>query len=147
MTAAGELQQKIRSTIPLSDVMQFEIVELSDRSISVHAPLSPNVNIHGTGFAGSIYSLAVLTGWALVTHITTIRNIDCELVVSKAEIRYLRPVDGDLECRCETNEIDIDQFIDYFGKKGRSRLKLAVIVGDRQAILDASYHITSKSSA
>lgn len=143
MSTSSDLQNKIRSAIPLSDVMQFEIVELSENAISVHAPLGPNINIHGTGFAGSIYSLAVLTGWALVTHITASRNIDCELVVSRAEIRYLRPVDGDIECRCDVSAEDLGQFIDYFREKGRSRLKLEIRIGDSQAVLNASYHISS----
>ena len=60
-----ELQQKIRTGIPLSETMEFEIAELTPNLIRVQAPLAPNVNVHGTGFAGSIYSIAVLAGWAL----------------------------------------------------------------------------------
>ncbi len=143
MASAIDLQQKIRSAIPLSDEMQFEIVELAENSICVRAPLAPNVNIHGTGFAGSIYSLAVLTGWALVTHITASQNISSELVVSKAEIRYLKPIDGDIVCRCEVTGSEINQFIRYFENKGRSRLRLEIKVGSNQAVLNASYHISS----
>lgn len=142
MSCANDLQQKIRSTIPLSESMQFGIDELTDHSILVRAPLAPNVNIHGTGFAGSIYSLAVLTGWAMVTHIVTSRSISCELVVSKAEIRYLRPVVGDIECRCEVADTVINQFIDYYENKGRSRIMLEIMVGDRLATLNATYHIS-----
>ena len=142
MSYANDLQQKIRSTIPLSESMQFAIDELTDNSILVRAPLAPNVNIHGTGFAGSIYSLAVLTGWAMVTHIVTSRAISCELVVSKAEIRYLRPVVGNIECRCEVADGVIDQFIDYYENKGRSRIMLEIMVGDSSATLNANYHIS-----
>ena len=60
--AALALQHKIHESIPLSEAMQFSIASLSRESILVTAPLAPNVNIHGTGFAGSIYSLAVLSG-------------------------------------------------------------------------------------
>ena len=143
MSCANDLQKKIRSTIPLSEVMQFEIAGLTDESILVRAPLAPNVNIHGTGFAGSIYSLAVLTGWAMVTHIVNSRSINCELVVSKAEIRYLKPVVGDIECRCEVTDSVIDQFIDYYQNNARSRIMLEIIVGDEQAALNATYHISS----
>ncbi|NNE62505.1 MAG: hypothetical protein HKN34_00340 [Gammaproteobacteria bacterium] len=138
MSCKDDLQQKIRSTIPLSEVMQFAITDLTEKSILVSAPLAPNV-----GFAGSIYSLAVLTGWAMVTHIVTSRSISCELVVSKAEIRYLKPVVGDIECRCEVADGVIDQFIDYYQDKARSRIMLEIIVGDEQAALNATYHISS----
>jgi hypothetical protein len=56
MTAAQALEQKIRTAIPLSAAMQFSIV-------------------HGTGFAGSIYSAAILTGWALCTHVMDDRSL------------------------------------------------------------------------
>ncbi len=144
MSCANDLQRKIRSTIPLSESMQFGIDELTENSILVRAPLAPNINIHGTGFAGSIYSLAVLTGWAMVTHIVASRSINCELVVSKAEIQYFKPVTDDIECRCEVADSVIDQFIDYYQTKSRSRIMLEISVGDRQAVLNADYHISSK---
>ena len=143
MSCANDLQHKIRSTIPLSESMQFGIDELTENSILVRAPLAPNINIHGTGFAGSIYSLAVLTGWAMVTHIVGSRSINCELVVSKAEIQYFKPVTDDIECRCEVADSVIDQFIDYYQTKSRSRIMLEISVGDRQAVLNANYHISS----
>jgi hypothetical protein len=69
MTAAQALEQKIRTAIPLSAAMQFSIKVLNQDEIQVSAPLEPNINVHGTGFAGSIYSAAILTGWALCTHV------------------------------------------------------------------------------
>ena len=81
MTAAEALTKKIHEAIPLSRAMQFSIDLMDQDSIHVSAPLEPNVNIHGTGFAGSIYSLAVLTGWSLCTHIMDELVMDGELVV------------------------------------------------------------------
>jgi thioesterase domain-containing protein len=69
MTTAQALEQKIRTAIPLSAAMQFSIKVLNQDEIQVSAPLEPNINVHGTGFAGSIYSAAILTGWALCTHV------------------------------------------------------------------------------
>lgn len=100
MSTASALQATIRDSIPLSQAMQFSIDTLDLDEIRVSAPLEPNINIHGTGFAGSIYSIAVLTGWALCTHILQALEIDAELVVGKAGIRYLAPVTGNLECHC-----------------------------------------------
>jgi len=140
---AAELQAKIRSTIPLSDVMQFEIVELSENSIQVRAPLAPNVNIHGTGFAGSIYSLAVLTGWALCMHILTSEKIDRDLVVGKAEIKYRSAVTGDIDCRCVMDESARQLFIEQIATSGRAKTELEVIVGDEaNAVLSGSYFVS-----
>jgi thioesterase domain-containing protein len=139
MFAARELTQKIRDAIPLSDAMQFTIDRLELDEIRVTAPLSPNINIHGTGFAGSIYSLAVLTGWALCTHIIDELGLDAELVVARAEIAYRAPVKGDIDCRASTDAAQRDAFLKEFRQRGKGRLKLDISVGD---LPQASLHAT-----
>jgi len=140
VSAAGRLQQKIRATIPLSDAMQFTIASLDLERIQVSAPLPPNVNIHGTGFAGSLYSLAVLTGWALCTHILDELGFDAELVVGRGEIRYRAPVTGDIECACACSAQLRDEFERDLRERGKGKLRLEVTVGDApQAVLQATY--------
>jgi thioesterase domain-containing protein len=140
MNTATALQQKIRRAIPLSDAMQFSIRDLSLDAIRVTAPLEPNINIHGTGFAGSIYSLGVLTGWTLCTHIMDELGIEAELVVARAEIRYRAPVNGELECSCACSEVQRESFRQGVAAVGKGKLVLDVEVGgDRQAVLQATY--------
>ena len=91
---ALELQRLIRATIPLSEAMGYRITELSDTRIRVEAPPEPNINIHGTGFAGSLYALGILTAWGLCSHVVTAAGLDAELVVAEANIRYRAPVRG-----------------------------------------------------
>jgi len=140
MSAAASLTQKIRNAIPLSEAMQFSIDSLSQEGIRVSAPLDPNINIHGTGFAGSIYSLAVLSGWALCTHIMDKHAMDGDLVVGKAEISYRAPVDTGLECHCQASAAQRQAFLQQFHKKGKGRLALEITVGELpQAILKATF--------
>jgi thioesterase domain-containing protein len=140
MNAATDLEQRIRRVIPLSDAMQFSIRQLSLGAIQVTAPLEPNINIHGTGFAGSIYSLGVLTGWALCTHIMAELGIEAELVVARAEIRYRKPVSGDLECSCACTAVQRESFRQGVAALGKGKLVLDIEVGaDRQAVLQATY--------
>ncbi|MCP4186326.1 MAG: hypothetical protein GY763_01860 [Gammaproteobacteria bacterium] len=135
-----ELQSKIRSTIPLGEAMQFEIIELDTDSIRVHAPLKPNINIHGTGFAGSIYSLAVLTGWAMCMHIMSVYEMDGDLVVGKAQIKYRSAVTDDIDCRCSVSEVARQQFVELFRSSGKSKVELEINVGEKQnATLVAIY--------
>ncbi len=139
------LQETIRSTIPLSEAMQFEITGLDVDSINVYAPLAPNVNIHGTGFAGSIYSVAVLTGWALCRHIMSVYDLDGDLVVGKAEIKYRSAVTDDIYCHCSASEEARQSFVDLFKSSGKSRLALRVIVGESEsAILSADFFLKAK---
>lgn len=140
MSAAQALTRKIREAIPLSEAMQFTIDHLEIGEIRVSAPLPPNINIHGTGFAGSIYSLAVLTGWALCTHIIDELGLDAELVVGRAEIAYRAPVKGDIECRTGTDGAQRDAFLQSFRERGKGKLLLDIAVGDApQASLQAAF--------
>jgi thioesterase domain-containing protein len=140
MNAATVLEQKIRRAIPLSDAMQFSIRNLSLDAIEVAAPLEPNINIHGSGFAGSIYSVGVLTGWALCTHIMAELGIEAELVVARAEIRYRAPVSGDLECSCTCSAAQRESFRRGIDEVGKGKLVMDIEVGgDRQAVLQATY--------
>jgi thioesterase domain-containing protein len=140
MSAAKLLQEKIRAAIPLSAAMQFTIESLDSGAIRVSAPLPPNVNIHGTGFAGSIYSVAVLTGWALATHLLEEAGLDTDLVVARGDIRYRAPVTGDLYCATAASEEARGKFLRDTGQQGKGILQLEIEVGDdRQAILSATF--------
>jgi len=130
MSAAAELTRRIREAIPVSATMQFSIDYLQPDEIRVSAPLQPNINVHGTGFAGSIYSLAVLTGWALCTHILDEAAVDADLVVGKAEISYRAPVQTDLDCHCSATAEQRESFLQGLRERGRGRLSLEVAVGD-----------------
>ena len=140
LNAAHELQKRIRATIPLADAMQFSIGELDVDRIRVSAPLEPNVNIHGTGFAGSLYSLAVLTGWALCMHLIDSFGLDAELVVGKGEIRYRAPVRGPIECRTACGIAEREAFAAGIRDAGKGKMRLEITVGDAaEAVLDATF--------
>ena len=128
-TSVLVLEEKIHREIPVSASMHFHIEELSLSNITVNAPLKPNVNIHGTAFAGSIYSLGALSAWGLLTHIVTERGIEAELVITKADIKYRAPVHGDIRCMCQLSDSKIQSFIDTLLNKKRARIEAQVSVG------------------
>jgi thioesterase domain-containing protein len=140
MDSAAELQARIRAAIPLSAAMEFSIESLDTGAIRVVAPLPPNINIHGTGFAGSIYSLAVLAGWALATHILEDAGLDAELVVARGEIRYRAPVTGGLHCAADVDGATREAFLRTTREQGKGMLRLEIRVGDAPAaILSATF--------
>ena len=89
LTAVEELQHRVYAGIPLSQTMGFRITALADTQIAVEAPLEPNINVHGTGFAGSLYALGILTAWSLASHIIANNGLVAELVVAEASISFL----------------------------------------------------------
>ena len=46
--------------------MTLEPIAFESHRLTVEAELAPNVNVHGTAFAGSLYAIAALSGWGLV---------------------------------------------------------------------------------
>ena len=130
MQDIATLNDLIQKTIPLSRALQFNIVELSPDRIETYAPLQPNLNLHGTGFAGSQYSLAMLTAWALLTHILAIHNIDADVVAADASIRYKSPLSTDIVCKSCVDESEVAGLLVALDRKGRARLPLNVKVND-----------------
>ena len=141
------IQNKIRETIPLSNSMKFSISSLEPDSIVVRAPLSENYNIHGTGFAGSIYSTGILAGWALCYYNMELFEMLGDLVVGKAEIIYKSPVTEDILCCASLKSDERDAFHKDFKHKGKSEIRLNIKIGESEnAILQAHYFaIASKA--
>jgi len=141
------IQNKIRETIPLSNSMKFSISTLEPDSIVVSAPLSENFNIHGTGFAGSIYSTGILAGWALCYYNMELFQMSGDLVVGKAEIIYKSPLTDDILCCASLKSEERDAFHKDFKDKGKSSIRLNIKIGDSEnAILQASYFAISTKS-
>jgi thioesterase domain-containing protein len=133
----AEIQSLVHETIPISRQMDFQVLSLDSSGIKSWAPLAPNINIHETGFAGSLYSLAVLTAWSYATHLIKYHGLEAELVIASANIRYIRPVADDIECRCTTGKRKIEQFIDSLASGRKGKLDLEVSINNDRAILKA----------
>lgn len=133
MSEAGALESRIHAGIPLSAAMQFRIVSLTENAIAVSAPLAPNVNVHGTAFAGSLYAVGILTAWGLAAHLIERAGLDADLVVAEATIRYRAPVDGDIVSSCEVDPAAAAEFTGRLASDGRARLALIVDLGEPSA--------------
>ena len=133
-----DLELKILQSIPLSNTLGFKIKKLTRLYIIVNAPLEPNINIHGTAFAGSLYSIGILTAWGLAAQIISQSCSIADLVVAKAEIRYRKPVMGSIRCSCRLSESQSTRFLTSLRNAGHGKLNLSVKIGNEsQASLDA----------
>ncbi len=142
---AAELQQRIHQAIPLSQAMGYRITALADTQITVEAPLGPNINIHGTGFAGSLYALGILTAWGLCAHLIARAGLEADLVVAEANIRYRAPIKGDIVCRCGATAQAVQSFVDGLAERRRSRMSLEVTIGaGPAALIQAEMHASRR---
>ena len=133
----AEMQSLVHETIPISRQMEFQVLSLDNSGIKSRAPLAPNINIHNTGFAGSLYSLAALTAWSYATHLVDYHGLKAELVIASANIRYLRPVTDKIECICATGKREMQRFIDTLAAGNKAKLELEVSVNHGRAMLKA----------
>ena len=99
-TLCEDLQQTWHNEIPISAAMQIKVRSFEDHTLRIEAALGPNVNVHGTGFAGSLYSIAALCGWG-ATHLALLSaDRPGSIVIAKAEIDYRAPVTQTIEASC-----------------------------------------------
>jgi thioesterase domain-containing protein len=132
---ADYLQQRIDREIMLAKPMGVIVEAATDAGLVLRAPLAPNANHKGTAFGGSMYSLAVLTGWAWLTRFLVTRNLDAEAVIQESSMRFLKPVHGEMRASIEAPAADdIDKFQKMLLRAARGRIRLQVKMHEGAAL-------------
>ncbi len=88
----NELQQTWSDTIPITEHMGIRLHQYTGKTLETRASLNKNINIHGTMFAGSIFSLATLTGWGMIYLQLKEKQIDGDIVLGDGNIHYHKPI-------------------------------------------------------
>lgn len=92
---AQALQAIWHKTIPLSKAMALEISYYDGKKLMTHCDADFNQNLHHTMFAGSIYTLATLTGWGWVyLALQNEQDLTGDIVLAEANIKYRSPIKG-----------------------------------------------------
>ena len=106
-----------------------------DRGVKLFAPLALNANFKGTAFGGSLFSVAVLTGWAWITRYLAAQQLSAEAVIQESSIRYRLPVQGDFRSSLAAPPAEqIDKFRKMLRRAGRGRIHLQVDIHYEQAV-------------
>ncbi len=113
--------------IPLVSAMGIEVHD-NDHDWYLEAPLEPNRNHMGTGFGGSIASLATLAGWAQ-TWMLLPSPEDVHIVIARSSVRYLKPATGSLIATAETpDQSDVERFLGRLEQRKRAGIELNTTV-------------------
>jgi thioesterase domain-containing protein len=130
----GQLQQAWYDHIPLSEKMGVRISQYTGQRFVTTMPETGNQNPHHTLFAGSLFSLATLTGWGLI-------------VLADAHIRYSSPVTGRPRAIADLSSISGD--LDRLAKGRKARVQLEVkLMGEEGegAIFEGTYLVLPASA-
>ncbi len=88
------LKNTWHKTIPMSKAMNVDIGFYDRQTLVTTCDEEFNKNLHNTMFAGSIYTLATLTGWGWVHLLIQQKGLEGNIVLADANIRYHSPVEG-----------------------------------------------------
>jgi thioesterase domain-containing protein len=123
------LQGRIAQEFMLARHIGIVVDTADDAAVVLRAPLASNANYKGTAFAGSLYSVAVLAGWAWATRYLAARELAADAVIQESSVRFLKPVVGEICARAAApSEAQIDKFRRMLERAGRGRIRLSVEV-------------------
>jgi thioesterase domain-containing protein len=121
------LQDRILTEFALAAHIGVVVEAAGDAGVILRAPLAPNANYKGTAFGGSLFSLAVLAGWAWLTRYLAAHALLADAVVQESTIRYLVPVHGEFRATlCAPTLAQIEKFRKMMQRAGRGRIRLSV---------------------
>jgi thioesterase domain-containing protein len=121
------LQNRIVGEFSLARHIGIVVESADDDAVVLRAPLSPNANYKGTAFGGSLYSVAVLTGWAWVTRYLAARGVAADAVIQESSTQFLVPVQGELRASAAAPPAaQIDKFRKMLQRAGRGRIRIRV---------------------
>ena len=124
MNPAAALERTLHSEIPISQAMGIRVASYDGKILRLTAPLAPNTNHKSTAFGGSLYSLAVLCGWGMLHNRLAEMGLEKHIVIQGGDIRYLLPVNADMQAECMLDEAAFERFLQTLKKHGRARLAL-----------------------
>lgn len=124
-----DLQAYLHEHIPLSRAMQVTVMEISGNSVTLAAPLGPNINHRGTVFGGSVSAVAILAAWSLLHMRLSAAGVDCRLVIQRNSMQYLKPVESEFTARSSMDDMATwEAFLRMLRRKGRARLTVRSVL-------------------
>lgn len=123
-----ELEKVMRAEIPLAAAMGALVDEASGEGVRLNFPLAPNHNHLRSGFGGSLYSAAVLSGWGLLWCAAQERGVEVQVVIAHGAERFMAPVSADFRAECTADALALDKAFRTLARRGRAGLELDCVV-------------------
>ena len=144
LSPAAVLESTWHEQIPLSRALQLRVSDFEADALETRAPLAPNINLHGTAFAGSLYAVCALTGWGYVWRLGRAHGWHGDIVLTRGEIDYRRPVRSEIVCAASTDSDAKAAFVEALanGRAGRCQVRCVIEDAERTAVeFSGAYHM------
>lgn len=125
-----QLTAYLHRSIPLTAAMGIRAVETSWEAAVLAAPYRDNINHEGTFFGGSLASLALLTGFAVLRHRLQVIGQEHRIVIQRNTYSYERPATTDVTATAEIDPPRWQELLDHIQRRGKGRITVEVPVSD-----------------
>lgn len=143
---AQDFQQYMNFHLPITRGMNLLVESVDEDGARMRAPLAPNKNDKGTAFGGCIAAQLLATGWCWLLSKLNRLELAADVVIQGCDIRYLRPVQGEIVSLCRAPSADhISQFESTLRRRGLARVTLLPEIcgaGESLATMEARYVAT-----
>lgn len=120
-----ELEQYLHQQIPLSRAMAVSVISVALDGVVLQAPIRPNINHHDSVFGGSASALAILAAWSLLHVRLRSEGLNCQLVIQRNSMVYLKPVLGEFTARSFLPESsDWQRFVHIILRNRMARIRV-----------------------
>jgi thioesterase domain-containing protein len=120
------LKNYLYDHIPLTEAMAVDVVDASDSTLTLSAPIAPNINHRETVFGGSASALCILSAWSFIhCRLRLHPEMKPRIVIQRNSMEYLQPVLGEFHAKCVLpEEKSWDWLIKCLKRKGVGRITL-----------------------
>jgi thioesterase domain-containing protein len=125
ITSLSDINDYLHQELPLTRHMGITAAAWDQQTLTLHAPLEPNINHADTAFGGSISTLGILAGYMLLFLMLQDRKISNRILIQKSSTDYLRPIDGPMTATASLSQVkELDEFLAMLQKRRRARMTL-----------------------
>jgi thioesterase domain-containing protein len=124
-----KLQEYLYEKMPQVKSMEVEVDSVTSDSLTVSAPLEPNINHRDSVFGGSASSVSILSAWAFLHQKLASEGLSTTLVIQKNTMTYAIPITGNFSATAKlSNSNDWEKFIVMLKRKGKSRINVSSLL-------------------
>lgn len=140
---AIDIEHYLHEHIPLSAAMGVRVGSATAHSVTLHAPLAPNINHEETVFGGSASAVAILAAWSLVYVMMRSAGLGGRIVIRANHMQYQKPIRGDFSATAtSTNEASWQKLFASLGRRRMGRIGISAVLtceGEQVGMLDGEF--------
>ena len=127
------LTEYLHQHIPLTAAMGARALRCDAHEVEIGAPLKPNLNHRGTAFGGSLATLGIVSGWALLHMGLRREQLPARLVIQRSECDFAEPVADEFAATSRLTEKEWLHFVATFKRYQRARITIHTDIRARES--------------